>query len=118
MSSIFSLPTSSLLPLTSTTKPIHPHCYYLPSSTPFLSTPLGKEPALGLMHRSTLDSVFNLGTLLTRQGPNEYPLALLMYERAWKGYEVTLGCWHDETLNAIHHLGSSSSQILLSVCMY
>ena len=69
------------------------------------------------MHRSTLDSVFNLGTLLTRQGPEEYSLALVMYERAWKGYEVTLGCWHEETLNAIHHLGHHEYYCLF-VCMY
>ena len=73
----------------------------------------GKEQSLGLTHPSTLDSVYNLGTLLMRQG--EYAMALVMYERAWGGYQCTLGKWHEETLNAAHHLGDYTTALTKNI---
>lgn len=63
----------------------------------------GYEKALGLEHRSTLDTVNSLGNLYRDQG--RLAEAEDMYERALAGCEKALGAEQINMLHTINHLG-------------
>ena len=58
---------------------------------------------LGNLHRSTLTSVGNLGTLLQRKG--DLAAAEPLLHEALEGERETLGSQHPSTLRSIHNLG-------------
>ncbi|KIM96916.1 hypothetical protein OIDMADRAFT_131494 [Oidiodendron maius Zn] len=66
------------------------------------------EAILGVEHPSTLASVDNLGSVLSRQG--KYEEAEAMHQRALKGHEKVLGPEHPYTLASIDNLGSVLSR--------
>ena len=59
--------------------------------------------ALGSDHKSTLDTVYNLGVLYKDQGRLEEAEA--MYQQALAGYEKALGSDHKSTLKTVYNLG-------------
>lgn len=63
----------------------------------------GKDQALGPMHKSTLDTVNNLGSLYREQG--KLVQAEEYYQRALTGKEKTLGPTHTSTLRTVNNLG-------------
>jgi tetratricopeptide (TPR) repeat protein len=64
----------------------------------------GYEKALGPEHPDTLDTVNNLGLLLSDKG--DYDGAEALYRRALAGYEKALGAEHPNTLNTVNNLGN------------
>ncbi|OQD62219.1 hypothetical protein PENPOL_c013G09674 [Penicillium polonicum] len=64
----------------------------------------GYEKALGPDHRSTLDTVHDLGLLYKNQG--KLKQAEEMYLRALTGYEKALGPDHTSTLDTVRNLGN------------
>ena len=61
-----------------------------------------REVTLGEEHPSTLNSINELGIVLSRQG--KYKEAEIMHQRALKGYEKVLGPEHPDTLTGIDNL--------------
>jgi tetratricopeptide (TPR) repeat protein len=64
----------------------------------------GREKALGAEHSSTLNSVNNLGNLLSEKG--DYDGAEVLYRRALEGREKALGVEHPSTLGSVNNLGN------------
>ena len=64
----------------------------------------GKEKALGAEHRSTLETVNNLGILYRNQG--KLAQAEEMFVRALEGGEKALGAEHTSTLGTVNNLGN------------
>ncbi|KAH8726910.1 TPR domain protein [Phaeosphaeriaceae sp. PMI808] len=67
-----------------------------------------REAALGAEHPSTLTSVSNLGSVLSRQG--KYEEAEAMHRRDLEGSEKVLGRDHPDTLTSVSNLGSVLSR--------
>ena len=59
----------------------------------------GYEKVLGPEHKSTLDTVYNLGILCRKQG--KLAKVETMYQRALAGFEKALGPEHMSTLNTV-----------------
>ncbi|ETO27606.1 hypothetical protein RFI_09525 [Reticulomyxa filosa] len=57
-----------------------------------------RKKLLGIVNRDVGDSCWNLGLAFKRKGENQS--ALTCYEEAWKVYNVVLGEWNEETLQA------------------
>ena len=55
----------------------------------------GREKALGLNNPDTLNTVYNLGIVLSKQGHLEE--AKVLFLRAFEGYETALGSNHPQT---------------------
>ncbi|KAI4767751.1 purine and uridine phosphorylase [Aureobasidium sp. EXF-3400] len=79
------------------------HDRYIEAEEMYERALAGKENALGLEHKSTLDTVNNLGLLYRDQG--RLAEAEAMYGRALAGYEKALGPEHTSTLMTVNNLG-------------
>ena len=58
----------------------------------------GREKALGPDHTNTLNTTYNLGALLKKQG--KFKEAKVLYQRCYDGYAKIYGATHSETLDA------------------
>jgi tetratricopeptide (TPR) repeat protein len=81
----------------------HEKVLWNPSETLYRRALEGYEKALGSEHPGTLNSVNNLGLLLSDKG--DYEGAEALYHRALEGYEKALGAEHPSTLNSVNNLG-------------
>ena len=68
----------------------------------------GYETALRPDHKSTLDTINNLGRLYHNQG--KLVGAEQMYVRALAGNQTALGPDHTSTLDAVHNVGVTLSK--------
>ena len=59
------------------------------------------EEVLGKTHPDTLTSVYCLAHLLQKK--EEYEEASILYQRAWTGYQLSLGSEHPTTKACVNH---------------